>query len=129
MRKGIDRDTILNIVRDFGWEVEVLQFNERDYAKCTIPSCVDGNYSMIFLAETAHDVREGIDDEVYKLDVEEYVKRWKNAKFYYGMPGIPDVPEIEKEGNRIYDLLSRTLSDIDALMETPPQKVYNFLEH
>ena len=127
--KTVDRETILNIMRDYGWSVEIVQYNETDYARCVIPSCVDGNYSMTFIAENAHDVREGIDDEVYKLDVDEYVKRWKNAKFYYGMPGIPDVEEIEKEGNRIYELLSKMLSDVDLVMNTPPKKVYNFLEH
>ena len=127
--KSVDRDTILNILRDYGWDVEVVRYNDFDYARCIIPSCVDGNYSMTFIAETARDVREGIDDELYKLNVNEYVKRWENARDYYGMPGIPDNQEIEKEGNRIYDLLSKMLSDADYILKTPPKKVYNFLEH
>ena len=129
MSNQLNRDMLLNIIREFGWEVEVIPYNGHEYARCTLPSCVDNNYSMTFLADEAIDVREGIDDEVYKLDVDEYVKRWKNAKNYYGMPGIPEVDEIEKEGKRIYNMLGEMLSDIDNVLDVPKKKIFNFLAH
>lgn len=123
------KDYLLDIIREYGWEVELIPYNGHEFARCTMPSSVNGKYSMTFVADTPSDIRDGVDDELYQLKVDDYVKRWKNAKNYYGMPGIPEVSEIEKEGNRIYGSLSDILNDIDNALYQHPKRILDFLSH
>lgn len=126
--KKIDREDLLEIIRGYGWDVDVQPYGGHEYAVCNLPSSVAQSYTITLLVDTTIDLRDGLDDAAYELKVDEYVSAWKTARNYYGMPGIPDVDEIEKEGNRIHDILKNMLNDVDDLLKLPKNKVFGCVE-